>query len=583
MKNQKIVTAENATQYVGEKKQKMKRKFVLNTKVIIALQVFLIAGLSIFITSKLISYFAPSFVSSNTNSPRVAGLSEIAIPESVSVSVSDKTYNFQTQDFEFQVKTVNEYDENSLQFRLNKITNVLGIDIPVSPQRSYHVIEYNQTKLEYWFINRFAELETEDKIEALMTFEEDEESIAQCQIGSGSQKIPLKEFMSKFENEIPEVINLKVIATNLTPKEKFINSICENIENFEETIASISYLPLGEKDKDKKKTIDFIDKTNSRKFFSYQIENNQLKIILKDEANLENEFKKLKAIIDQEPQNYEYRIKKDTFYLIGEFKPGKVLNIDSSIEHMKDDIKDLFKFEKIDLVFNETDQDIQKSNLNVEQYPVFVAEGILRSPLQPIDRINSIRNTLFVVDAITIEPNSTFSLNNYLNEFIQNPNNVYDKIIVKNEASNIEYYDSIQAVSSLLFRTLLEAGLKNTQYLDIQKALYMDHYSYPYENALLTTSLAQVSQDNLSIENIDLIFENPLDQPLLLITDEEIKNDQYVIKARVFAKSGYKNRRIELKNFERSTFSQDDQDGFIESFVQFVDGNEQKFITYYLK
>jgi hypothetical protein len=590
MNQQKIEVPTEQTQYVGEKITK-KRKWDFkikpiriapgHTKFIIAIQVVAIVGLSAFIISKLQS--SPSSQQENEQAPQVAGLStQIEIPESIKVSVASKTYELQTQDFDFKIVPNHIYDTDSVQYRLNNILSLLSLELEVPVKTTNYIIEYDSAKLEYWFVNRFAELETDDKIEAALVYFQDTEYIEDCITGNGSQKIPIQEFFKEFDNQIPNEISLKLISTDLTPKEKFTNSVCERITNFEEIISAVSYLPLKKTKPEDMVKVDFISKDSIHKFFRYLIKDNELIIELFNEAGFENELKKLKIVIDQEPTNYEYRIKDQSFYVVGEFKPGKVLDIETTLKHIKTSILDTHKLKPVELTFNETEHDEIKNSLDIQQYPVIVAEAFIKSAINPIERTNKIREAMFALDTTLIQQEETLSLSAILAQYTKDEKNLYNRISVKTEEGEISYFDNVQAISTLLFRTSLEAGLEIVEFLDIQKALYSDYFNDPYDEVLITTSIGEINKGE-ETHILDLKIKNNTNSSLLLVLDEEIQNNHYITKARIFAKSDYKAKRIELKNFSRSTFSQDQQEGFVESFVQFVDGNEQKFVTYYLK
>ncbi|MBD3362406.1 hypothetical protein GF362_01675 [Candidatus Dojkabacteria bacterium] len=573
-------------------------------KAIVFAQLFLITSLSTFIFIQISNYLK----NKKTNEGDVAGISTAvaSIPEEITISIESKSSNLSTDEFDFRIKSIASPEQQNEKINiLDKILEGLFGKQNTKNQETEYLVEFNQAKLEYWLINHFGDLETNEKnkVEPKLELDEETNKILECTKGHGATKLPIKQIFTKLreENPIPSNMTFQLVEMNMSPQEQLINATCDKIENFENTISNVKVQAFeidGEK-KIEEKGHEFIQQESAKKIFNYIFQENTLQIEVNDEELLRNKFKMLKALVDVEPQNYDYRIRKNTLYILGEFTPGRFLNIDESYDLFINDIKKLDKFTDITLIFDEIEQATEIENLDIKRFPQVISKGVVKAPLDPLERTNSIKRLLEQLDVFEVDANSEFSFLNAFGEIIEKDDYQYNKIEIETDTEILTYFGNVEAVVTVLYRSILEAGFPITERGDQLQANLMDYYSYPYSNATVKSTvifqpIIEETEDNKDyedtpqkeVEETDFSFVNNSDSPILFITKNKVGEDGALyIELVLYTTEDYVPNEVTLRDFQKDTYIIEDteSEGIIEKFVRSVNGNEETFITKYYK
>lgn len=587
-------------------------------KALVFTQIFIISGLSTFVLTRVSNLYSLKVAEQNNTeiSGQVAGISTDSLPEKILISIGNQVEYLETSKFDFEVKYLEETPETVEPE--SKIKIFLSIFKKKEAPKVEKYIDFNQAKLEYWFLNKFKDQQTEDRISPEIAIDPETQVVIGCTVGNGSSKLPLTQIFNKLKSlPLEESMEFKAIESQLTPEETNINSICDQINKFEAILLNIEieeFNPEAKpKDEPKIKEYPFIERDKIKELFEYKfIEEDLITIELKDEEKFLDELEILKVVIDVEPSKYDYKTRETTLYILGEFEAGRFLNIPDTMEAFYEELKKLNEFEEFPIVFDEIDQIDEIENLDIQRYPQIIGTGIVKTPLDPLKRTNSIKRLLNDLDAYVIPEEEEFSFIKFIGNNSEKENYLYGETLYNVEEVELNYYENIEAVSSLLYRSALETGLPITDRLQDMKANYTDYYTFPYSDGVITTSVilpskeeeevieeiledseSKTTEKNIDDEKEEIInqaepqdfrFLNDTGKPILLTTSNYIGDDGLLyLEINIYTTEVREPREVIIKKFKRNSFTSNTEEGFVEMFIREVDGKEEEFYTTFYK
>ncbi|MCA9385600.1 VanW family protein [Candidatus Dojkabacteria bacterium] len=594
---------ENIPELLRQKKNK------LPVYGLIGFQIIVIGFLGVFLftkTSKLIDVKKQTTgnvagISTETVQARET-VSIDGIPDSIAITIGDRTLNMQTQQFEFKINTREvEKEESESPTLLRRLINMVR-RTPNEPE-TIDYITFNEAKLEYWVIDSFGDMEHPTRIQAQLESDEETGYIHTCIKGKSSARLPLNELFSTLKNssELPEELQFGLNSSVLSSEEESITKICEEIEAIQDafiTVETENFEDASELDSYK-----FIRPEDLSNVLRFKLEDDEfLKVEIISEQTLENQLELLKVIADVEGSTQEFKTRDGNLYALGEYEPGRYLNIEKTLESLNEQLEQLEEFEYFPLVFDEVElEEGIDEDLTVYNFPTVLGNGELRFPIDPLAKTQAARDLLDELDAIVIEPNAEFSLVDSLESFSDDSYFIGENIF---EAEDVRYsyFDSVGIVSSSVFRAALESGFPITSRLDKLKSIHLEEYGYPYSDISIATAVVLPDQPEIVIDLVgmtdeqiereiertsfieDFTFLNDTKQSIILVVNHSIRDDRYLyVNIELYGGEGSKPRDVVINNMKREEFSQVANGGFIDRFTRRVNGSEEEFSIQYYK
>lgn len=607
------------------KKREAEKK--LPVKLLVLSQIAIIAYLGVFLFSKFssagVNDFSKAmetmnienpFQKDSSNTPKVAGASierasiESPIPPKIIIKIRDRAQILNTNEFGFKVVEVEVDTSPQLSRKEQLITDVkttvkklLKRDV-VDPIVLQRYLEFDQAKLEYWFLTHYGDMQTDKKIDSAISFEEDTNKVIGCNQGSPALRLPLNAIFQdlKTASDVPDRIEYDLEESVLTEDEELINRVCTKIDDL---VSKVNVIEIEEfDDASKNKEYTFISKEVLHDVFNFRLEDNELIFEVNDEQKLRDELKQLKVLVDVEVKNNKYVTKGENLYILGNHESGRYLNVDETINAFNEQSVELEGFKYFPFVFDETEEEAEITDLNVERFPLMIGTAQVKVPLDPLEQTGSVRRIVSRMNATIVEPESEFS-------FIDNLGTVsesdaekyfYAPVTFHDENTRYAYFESMSFVSTAFYRAAVNTGFPITQRTSRVKAPVEAYFGDNYDLQSFATFISSSEQPeithdiiHLSEEEIqgeitktsfeeDLKFFNDSDQRILIIINDSIKGDgQFYLDVEIYAEEEFTDREVKLKNFDKIPFTDGDFTGYVERFTQETIKGEEEFITKY--
>lgn len=487
------------------------------------------------------------------------------IPKQIEVTVANETRYLLPSEIELKptyssTELFNIYSERTKPYSI--FTN---LDLLIAEKNISIKTDFNEEKLNQWFNQNFDKSLVREKQKPVIEVNSNNE-IIKCISGIGSVLLPSQKAINSLSSgeKIPESMTLTLEYNQLTEDEIGINQICNKISNFENNFSTINDQLI-------------IEKGDFQEVFTYELDsNNNLNIILKNEYLLREKITTIKKTIDTTTQIPNYKNYNGTLYLLGNLVPGKIINIDKTLKNIKDKLNRKEYESKFELEIDTISKPNNIAGLPYLEFPVKISEGMSRFSMhdggwtQRASTRNNILKGLNKIDGYIIQPNTTISLTKILDAQVVYYDQNMDGLGVSH--GNISYGAGICGVSTVMFRSSLEAGFPIIERYGHQQALR--NYNYPYEG------LVDAALFFYQGYNEDFKFKNDTPYPILIVsdswTDEE---DIFNYQVKFFAQEGFDKKNIEITDFYREEHTKGA--GFKESFVRYIEGVPETFETQY--
>lgn len=573
------------------------KKIILNLKyrsftiwqVTSALQICVILALIGTITYKA---YKNNQINSQIREGNIAGITveQYSIPNEVSITIEDVTKHFDPLDFGFEYKEVkNQGTENKI---IKTIRNLIKKEDPNTIVYDKY-LEFDQTKFSYWLKANFGTLEKEIPQKPEIIFYDNSNQISECIIGYSTKKIPIQTIIDDMKSykQIPEDLYFMVDVGVLAEEEQAINNICNEINLFKRNLRKVKIKSEEVISADKKtikdvfKTYDFIDEEEVNKVFSFHIIKEELIIKIAKKDLLRQSIERVKKIFDQKPDTKQIRVG-EKLIIIGEEKEIVLINTEESIrvaENLLLSGKELENFpliiEKNDGIFN---------NEQVLKFPKKIASSEVKIPtLYQKDAIK-MSQLLDLYNNLIINPGQIYSFKNQVSESkLQTYLSGETPLSFETPDGKVEYYKSLEPISTLMFRLALDSGLPFVE--RYQNVLNKDisHFGYPVSEMPLVNITGKNIKNNedgtLKTKDLDLRFINPSDQQIFVNLDYEfIDNNQVVFKAEMYTTQQFNSVNVQIKDFSKEVFDVNGlYKGYFIVFNRKVNENDEVYSIYY--
>ncbi|MBP9758400.1 VanW family protein [Candidatus Dojkabacteria bacterium] len=573
------------------------RAFYLNAKyrsftvwqVVSALQICIIVALIGTIAYK---GYINNQINTQIKEGNVAGISieKYSVPSEVNISIEDITKSFDPLDFGFEYKAVkNQEGENKI---IKTIRNFIKKEDPNTVVYDKY-LEFDQTKFSYWLKANFATLEKEVPQKPEIIFFDDSNQISECIIGYSTKKIPIQTIINdiKTYKQIPEDLYFVVDVGVLAEEEQAVNDVCNKINLFKRNLRKVKIKTDSIVASDKKttkdvfKSYDFMDEEEANKIFSFHIIKEELITKIAKKDLLRQSIERVKKIFDQKSDTKQIRIE-DKLIIIGEEKEIILINTEESIRVAENLLLSGDELENFPLIIEKNDG-IYNSE-QVLKFPKKIASSEVKIPtLYQKDAIK-MSQLIDLYNNLIIKPGETYSFRNHISD-AKLSEYLTDELPMSFNTPDgkVEYYKSLEPISTLLFRLALDSGLPFIERYQNVLNKDINHFGYPVSEMPLVNITGKNIKDNgdgtIKTRDLDLKFVNPSNQPIFVTIDYEfIDNNQVIFKAEMYTTQQFNSVNVQIKNFTRDVFDSNGlYKGYFIVFDRFVNDTDEVYSIYY--
>ena len=522
----------------------------------------------------------------------VAGLAteKYNIPNEVNITIEEISKSFNPIDFGFEFKEIRDRDgRNEFVQKIRDFIKKEEVNTTVYDK----YLEFDETKFSYWLKANFGTLEKEIPQKPQLIFFDDSKEISECIPGYSTRKIPVQTILNDLKSfkQLPEDLYFVVDVGVLAEDELTINNICNQINEFKHNLKKVKIKTSDILSDDKKttkevyKTYDFISENDIDKIFSFHLIKEQLVAKITKKDLLRQSIEQVKRIFDQNPQTRQIRVA-DKLIIIGEEKEIIVINTEESIRVAENLLVRGEPMENFPLIIEKNDG-IYNSN-NVIKYPKKIASAVVKIPTLYQEDAIKMTKLLDMYSNFTIQPNQTYSFKNHVAWSKLSPllsNEMPFKLNTSEE--QIEYYKSLEPISSLFFRLALDSGLPFIERYQNVLNKDINHFGFPVSEMPLVnitgTSNKLSADGTIKNRDLDLKFANPSDQAIFITTQYEfIDNNEVMLKAEMYTTQQFNTVNVEIKDFQKDVFDINGQfTGYFVVFNRFVNETKETYSIYY--
>lgn len=522
----------------------------------------------------------------------VAGIAaeQYSIPNEVTITVEEVSKSFDPIDFNFRFVDVRDANKE------NKIIKAVRSFIKKQEEKDIiydKYLEFDETKFTYWLKANFGTLEEEVPLKPKLTLYENSTQISECVPGYSTRKIPIQSIMDDLKTfkQIPEDLYFVVDVGQLAADEQMINDTCNSINLFKRNLRKViiktdtQVAQTNDNKKETFKTYDFLTDDEVNRIFAFNLIKEELVIKIAKKDYLRQSIERVKRIFDQKPDTKQIRIG-DKLVLVGEEKEIVIINTDESIRVAENLLTRGENMENFPIVIEKNDGIY--NNEQVFKFPKRISYSEVKIPT--IHQKDAIRMSqlLDLYDNIILDPGETFSFANQVGQSKLSPLISDEKPLQFNTPDEkVEYYKSLEPISTLFFRLGLDSGLPFTErYINVLNK-DISHFGYPVSEMPLvniTGKAIKTEGDGTNKERtVDLKFVNPSGQQIIILTDYEFQeNNEIILKAEMYTTNQFNSVNSELKDFQKDTFDLNGiYKGYFIVFTRMVNDKPEVYSIYF--
>jgi hypothetical protein len=540
-----------------------------------------------------IAYKAYSNKKENENiEGEVAGIAaeQYSIPNEVTITVEEISKSFDPLDFSFRFTDVKDRDNE------NKLIKTVRNLIRKQDEKEIiydKYLELDETKFTYWLKANFGTLEEEIPLKPKLTLYEKSTQISECIPGYSTRKVPIQSIISDIKTfkQVPEDLYFVVDVGQLAEDELAINDVCNTINEFKRSLRKVKIksavaMAKGiDKTKETFTTYDFLNEEDINKIFSFHLNKGELIIKIGKKDYLRQSIERVKRIFDQKPDTKQIRIG-DKLVIVGEEKEIVIINTEESIRVAENLLSRGEKMENFPIVIEKNDGIYDSPQ--VFKFPKRISYSEVKIPT--IYQKDAIRMSqlLDLYDNIVLDPGETFSFKNQAPQSkLSNLLSEESPIQLNTIDEKVEYYKSLEPISTLFFRLGLDSGLPFTErYINVLNK-DITHFGYPVSEMPLvniTGNASKINPDGTTKDrSIDLKFVNPSDQQIIILTDYEFEeNNEIILKAEMYTTNQFNSINSTLRDFQKDTFDVNSlYKGYFIVFTRMINDKPEVYSIYF--
>jgi vancomycin resistance protein YoaR len=476
------------------------------------------------------------------------------LPEEVTIEIGDIQHTLELAEIDAAYLPTSQEIIDSGRYKLEEV--VESIDLLYKKKEFNPVVKYNEAKLDNWLDQNFKDLQL-DSFRLPILKKNINGEITQCDEGNLGRRLPYDMIKYKLSNIQSTLITVEPDIVEFNSAEQLASDICNQINKFSENIALAGDHRIFEY-------------WEIHDYFVFTENSGRLKIEISDEKKMKSKLEEVAMNLDQAEVLPEFKIYNNFVYFLGEYKPFRKLDIETSITNLKSQLLidpsiSKFKFEFIQSTVPKMFQ-----GMPVKNYSKFVSSGYGKFKYEKSRDVNvaNIQKGLAVLDGKVIPAGYDYSM---IKDGLEARMSLITENGKKTTIGNYSYNIGICAVATAMYRAALEAGLPIIERHPHQQALVA--YTYPYGG--LVDAALYFNSGNKQ----DLKFTNDYTYDMLVVTESRMDNLEFNYNVRLYAPAGSGVKRVVLTDFQRDKKGRNI--AFTEQFTRKVNGTSEIIKTKY--